>query len=313
MNSNAMIENDANLAELDQLTFGTELELIGIDIEKAARVLAEHFGSTPHYIGTYYRKWGVPMNDGTGREFVCMSDGSLRDTTGRGSVEVVTPILHLRDMEKLQKAVRALREAGAKANFSCGMHVHVGAAHLDAEQVANCARIFYREEALLVKAAGVLPERLGRWCQRTSETFRSEIFTRRFRTFDDLNRAWFGCFTPHPEHYNPARYRTLNLNNLWNEKKTIEFRVFNGTTHAGEIRANILLALALVRYAAKVRHVSRRAQFATNGLDEKYNFRGFMKRLGMLGDYFKNPRKRFLDNLAGASSECAARVLSRAS
>ena len=66
-----------------------------------------------------------------------------------------------------------------------------------------------------------------------------------------MNEAWFGYAKPNPEHYDSARYRAINLNNVW-RTGTVEFRLFNGTTHAEEVKAHIQLCLA--GFAERLEH-----------------------------------------------------------
>ena len=113
--------------------FGVEIELTGITREQAANVIATYFGTQTRYLGTYYGTYGA--TDRKGRTWKAMSDGSInterKTSSGRVaanrdySCEVVTPVLQYEDMEDLQNIVRALCEAGAIANSSCGIHVHV--------------------------------------------------------------------------------------------------------------------------------------------------------------------------------------------
>lgn len=101
-------------------------------------------------------------------------------------------------------------------------------------------------------------------------------------------------------HYCSCRYRALNLHNLWNgTKHTVEFRFFEGTGHAGILRANILLALTLVAFAKLAKAASAKKPRAYNAVTAKYDFRTFMLRLGWIGEEFKNPRKHLLKNLPG--------------
>ncbi len=111
--------------------------MTGITREKAAQVIAEYYGTTTGYAGTYYHTYTA--RDRKGRTWKAMSDGSI-DTqrkvngnkvsaSGEYSCEVVTPILQYDDLEDLQNVVRALRAAGAFANSSCGIHVHVDGAN----------------------------------------------------------------------------------------------------------------------------------------------------------------------------------------
>jgi len=285
------------LERLANLTYGTELEFNRITRDKAARAIQSVVGGTVEYAGNRigYDAWTCTAPDG--RVWKCVSDGSLSGP----HAEVVTPVLKLADMETLQKVVRALRRAGAKATAEGGMHVHVGARQMAAAQLANLVKLFYRQEELIVKAARTLESR-RRYTRPTERDFLARMERRHPKTMDELNRAWFGTYLPHPHHYEGHRYHTLNLNNLWAEKGTVEFRFFNATTHAGEVRTNILLCLAMVAKAAAAKAASARTQRPYDARTAKYDLRTFLLRIGFIGDFFKNPREHLLGHLGGSAA-----------
>ena len=80
------------------------------------------------------------------------------------------------------------------------------------------------------------------------------------------------------------------------QKGTVEFRLFNGTTHAGKIKAYIQLCLAIGAQALNQASASRRKTQTTN---EKYTFRTWLLRLGLNGDEFKTARLHLLKHLDG--------------
>jgi hypothetical protein len=86
--------------------FGVEVEMYNITRERAATVVANHFGTTftVAYEGTCYRKW--ICKDAQGRKWVFMSDSSIHDANG--GCEMVTPVLNYEDMEMLQEVIRVL-------------------------------------------------------------------------------------------------------------------------------------------------------------------------------------------------------------
>lgn len=80
------------------------------------------------------------------------------------------------------------------------------------------------------------------------------------------------------------------------QKGTIEFRLFNGTTHAGKIKAYIQICLAISHQALTQRCASR---IKTQSTNEKYTFRTWLLRLGLIGDEFKTARLHLLEHLDG--------------
>ena len=135
------------------LTFGTELEYTNISRERAAKAIHSVVGGTIRYTGGGYDEWTVVAPDG--RHWKAVSDGSLGSRST--SAEVVTPILKWDDMDTLQAVVRELRKAGAKTPECTSQHVHIGVRDFNARQIANFARIFYKQEELLLRR----PERFS--------------------------------------------------------------------------------------------------------------------------------------------------------
>ena len=76
----------------------------------------------------------------------------------------------------------------------------------------------------------------------------------------------------------------------------IEFRLFNSTLHAGEVKSAIQLCLA-ISHQALIQKSARHAK--TQSDNEKYTFRTWLLRLGLIGDEFKTARHHLLKNLEG--------------
>lgn len=286
------------IADLNNLTFGTELEYDQINRETAARAIQSVTGGTINHIADNYDTWTVTAPDG--RVWKAVADASIGNRYS--SAEVVTPVLKIEDMETLQAVVRALRRAGAKANATTGQHVHVGMAGFAPRQIANLVRLFYKQETLILKAVGTLANRLT-YTKPADREFIARLERAKPQSIADLNAAWFGYHVAHVTHYNSHRYRALNLNNLFGGTKgTVEFRCFNSTTHAGEVKANILLCLALAAKARTASSASSRNPRPYNEASAKYDMRVFLLRLGMIGDAFKAARLHLLKRMPGSAA-----------
>ena len=208
-------------AELSGLTFGCELEYEGIGKPYAARLIAEVTGGrveTENDGGVI--RTSVRMRDG--RVWSIVRDGSLHGT----SCESVTPILTIEDLPMLEKVVAALRRGGAIANERTGLHIHVGMRNAEPVAVKNLVRTFYKQEELILKAAGTRENRLERYTRRTDHSFVERICRDRNPTWKKLNCDWFGTYKIYFLKYESHRYSALNLNNLWNDKGTVEFRFY---------------------------------------------------------------------------------------
>ena len=192
----------------------------------------------------------------------------------------------------------------SKVNSRTGLHVHVGIADFNATNVKNLVKTWFKQETLILKAIGTLPERLGHYTRPTDRTFVDKICGLRNPTMESINRAWFGTYTPNPAHYDGHRYRTLNINNLWGygAKKTMEIRAFNGTTHAGEVRTAVELSLLLAIRAKNAKASSAKNPRPYSEASAKYDLRVFLLRLGANGATFKTMRKHLCKNLPGSAA-----------
>ena len=92
----------------------------------------------------------------------------------------------------------------------------------------------------------------------------------------------------------------MNLNSLF-FRGTIELRYFNGTLHAGKVKAYVHLALALASKAQSARAAcSKRRAF--NPATAKYDFRVWLLHLGFIGDEFRSTRLHLTEHLAGSAA-----------
>lgn len=281
--------------------FGIEIELTGITRRDAAKAIAKLYGTKEVYDGGAYKCYAVSTNDG--RCWKVMRDASIRPETKDGYVdnddmktEIVSPICTYEDMEMIQEIVRQVRHKGAIANSSCGVHVHIDASKHNARSLRNIVNIVSSKEDILFKALGVSEERAMRWCKKTEADFIKNLNKAKPETTRIIGEIWYGGQTDRRHnHYDSSRYHALNLHAVW-QKGTIEFRCFNGTTHAGKIKTYIQLCLAISHQALTQKASSSRKTTSTN---EKYTFRTWLLRLGMIGKEFKTARKFLLENLDG--------------
>ena len=210
-------------------------------------------------------------------------------------MEMVSPICKYEDIPTIQELVRKLRTAGAKVNDSCGIHVHVDASKHDVKTLRNLVNIMASKEDLLYKALDVEVER-ERYCKKVDTKFLEELNKKRPKQMAELEDIWYdGYGYNRHAHYNNSRYRALNLHSVFT-KGTVEFRLFNSTLHAGEVKSYIQLCLAINDQALKQKSASRAK---TQSPNEKYTFRTWLLRLGMIGDEFKTARGHLLKKLDG--------------
>lgn len=299
------------------LKFGIEIELVDSIAEaterftgfesprkRAALVIGKLLGtsSSLEYKGTGYNTYTI--EDGKGRAWQVMRDGSV-GCGGEYSAEVVSPLLDYEDIELVQEIVRALRKSKFKADSSCGIHIHIDNRGMDARQIRNLVNIVSGKEELLYTALKVREFGRERWCRKTNPEFKNQLNTRKPEGLELVRTLWYECSFGRDqdwdEHYNRSRYALLNLHSMW-QGHGIEFRCFNGTTHAGEIKSYIQLCLAMV---AKAKTVKFAKTTESKGV-EKRDMDSFLFNLGLIGDEFKTCRHHLEKHLEGVTSKRSA-------
>lgn len=281
-------------------TFGIEVEMTGLTREAAARTLAAYFGTSARHTGCGYDTWEV--SDQTGRTWKLMNDSSIRHDSRRGTsttehrVELVSPICRYEDIETVQEIIRKLRKAGAIANSSCGIHIHIGLGEHTPQTLRNLANLVASKEDMIYNSLGIASNRSG-YCQKADADFITALNTKKPTGMNSLADLWYAKYQSESRsaHYNSSRYRLLNFHSVFT-KGTVEFRAFNSTTHAGKIKAYIQFCLAMSHQALIQKSASCRKTASTN---EKYTFRTWLLRLGLIGDEFKTARLHLLANLKG--------------
>ena len=277
-------------------TFGIEIETTGLSRETVANIIANYFGTSTRYAGTCYDTWTA--RDHKGREWKCMNDSSIY-RTGHGVCELVSPILTYDDMDDLQEIVRLVRRAGAKSSpeYQCGIHVHVGQGEHNIKTLKNLVNFTAANQDIIYKALQI-GERT-RWCQKLESVLVDKFNDRSMNTMRKGEIAWYGSESAADcgkrEHYNSTRYHGLNLHSVFS-KGTIEFRLFNGTLHAGKIRAYVCFCLAMSNFCLEKKSVLRECK---SNFNEKYTMYAMLHKIGLKGSEFKNVREHLIAHLEG--------------
>ena len=276
-------------------TFGIEIEMNHISREKAAQVIADHFGTTVTHLGGTYDTRRVP--DDIGRRWKVVYDSSISGPWEE-KTEVVSPICRWEDIPTVQELVRKLRSAGAQVDMSCGIHVHIGLGDHTPKTLRNLVNIVNAKEDLLTMALQIDPDRRDRYCMPVDELFLQRLNRVKPKDSATFARIWYDDedWESHARmHYDDTRYHLLNLHSVF-QKGTIEFRAFNATLHAGKIKAYIQLCLAMSAQALNTKAASATRPHTDN---PKYTFRCWLLRLGFIGDEFETARLHLLANLPG--------------
>ena len=228
--------------------FGVEVEMTGITREKAARLVAEALGTTPSHpeSNCYHTR---TIADLAARKWKIMRDSSIEAIRSDGTsepldeyrVEFVTPPLNYSDIELLQNIIRKLRENGAKAHSSCGIHIHVDGANHTAVSLRRLVNFMTARQDLIYEALQI-GDRESNWCHKLNKTLLDAMKKDKNLTKEKAEEIWYSrandgyCGGIDHQHYNATRYHGVNLHSFFT-KGTVEFRLFNSTLHAGKIKA----------------------------------------------------------------------------
>lgn len=279
--------------------FGIEIEFTGISRSKAARVALEYLGGRmggDAFVSTADGRVWKFTYDGS---ITCQKKEHGRTVSAGGSysVELVSPILLYRqDIDTLQELVRRLRKAGGFTNPSCGIHIHLDGVSHTPRSIWNFVNIIASHNDLFYKALQIEPERM-RYCKKMDAYLVERMNAVKPTTFEQIENIWYERYPGRrSQHYHPSRYHFLNLHSFFNGHHTVELRGFNGTLHAGKIRAYIVLALALNHQALTQKNARYKKVQAEN---ERFAMRTYLNRIGFIGDEFKNCREHLYQHLSG--------------
>ncbi|MFI3254562.1 MAG: amidoligase family protein [Eubacteriales bacterium] len=295
--------------DLRDQTFGIEIEMTGMTRYSACKVIADYLGTDVIEYGGNYDEYHA--KDSQNRIWKCVYDSSIfaervedgvrSPVRSSGSeernykVELVSPICTYEDIDLVQDFVKALRCEGAIVNSSTGIHVHIGAKDFSPQQVRNLVNIVAAKEDLIYQALKVDARRESQYCKKTDEDFLKKLNKSKPTTKSDLQDLWYNGQDGSRTHYHGSRYRCLNLHSYF-QKETVEFRAFNSELNPEKIKAYIQFCMSLTALAQNQKSAS---PIKSKPENEKYAFRCFLLRLGMIGEEFKSTRKHLLSHLEG--------------
>lgn len=294
--------------------FGVEVEMTGITREKAARLVAGVLGTTPSHpeSNCYHTR---TIADQAARKWKIMRDSSItpirNDDTSEPldeyRVEFVTPPLNYSDIELLQNIIRKLRENGAKAHSSCGIHIHVDGANHTAVSLRRLVNFMTARQDLIYEALQI-GDRESSWCHKLNKTLLDAMKKDKNLTKEKAEEVWYSrandgyCGGIDHQHYNSTRYHGVNLHSFFT-KGTVEFRLFNSTLHAGKIKAYIQFCLAVSAWAitSQEKIVFRSMDGYTPEQKVTIMRNILTHRLGLYGDKFKTCRLHLMTPLKKAA------------
>lgn len=166
-----------------------------------------------------------------------VSDASINDDVRENGcyngIECVSPILdnNKAGLDSLKNCCKSLNEAGAQVNKSCGLHVHVGVAHLKGEQLVNIYKNYQKLESLIDSFMAPSRRSNCRWA-------------RSLGGFDFSN-----CHDASDLRYEiGTRYCKVNPE-AYERHQTVEFRQHQGTTDYEKISMWVSFCTKLVAWS----------------------------------------------------------------
>lgn len=294
--------------------FGVEVEMTGITREKAARLVAGVLGTTPSHpeSNCYHTR---TIADQAARKWKIMRDSSITPIRNDDTiepldeyrVEFVTPPLNYSDIELLQNIIRKLRENGAKAHSSCGIHIHVDGANHTAVSLRRLVNFMTARQDLIYEALQI-GDRESNWCHKLNKTLLDAMKKDKNLTKEKAEEIWYSrandgyCGGIDHQHYNSTRYHGVNLHSFFT-KGTVEFRLFNSTLHAGKIKAYIQFCLAVSAWAITSQEKIVFRSMEGYSPEQKVTImRNILThRFGLYGDEFKTCRLHLMTPLKKAA------------
>lgn len=294
--------------------FGVEVEMTGITREKAARLVAGVLGTTPSHpeSNCYHTR---TIADQAARKWKIMRDSSITPIRNDDTiepldeyrVEFVTPPLNYSDIELLQNIIRKLRENGAKAHSSCGIHIHVDGANHTAVSLRRLVNFMTARQDLIYEALQI-GARESNWCHKLNKTLLDAMKKDKNLTKEKAEEIWYSRANDgyyggiDHQHYNSTRYHGVNLHSFFT-KGTVEFRLFNSTLHAGKIKAYIQFCLAVSAWAITSQEKIVFRSMEGYSPEQKVTImRNILThRLGLYGDEFKTCRLHLMTPLKKAA------------
>lgn len=206
--------------------FGLELEIAGISQQTALAALKA--------VNINVQAEGY--NHTTRSHWKIVSDSSVRD-----GFEIVSPILEGEaGICEAEIVARALDDAGASVNSSCGLHVHFDASGLDAAAIKTIVTRYAAHEAEI--DAFMPPSRRGnsnRYCGSLALMLNNGFNSA--SSIHEMIRA------------QSSRYFKINLQSL-DRHGTIEFRQHAGTVNAAKIANWVRFLAAFIDECLRMAH-----------------------------------------------------------
>lgn len=234
--------------------------------KEIVKALGEHFGVEPKYMGAPSFAYQIETAEET-----YTIDRAGKITTSAGIEVELDSILNGKNEKETSKPTAET----ATFEIAVSMEGHTSIT------LRNLVNMIYSKQGLIKKSLGLTANII-------EDDFCIGINEAKTETLEDLKTAIEGI----GEKRCPGIAFDFNNN-------TITFNFLKGEASPEKVKAYTQLVALLNQNAKTLKHVSAKAKDTDN---DKFTFRVFLIRLGMIGDEYKDTRKILLENLEGNSA-----------
>jgi len=244
-----------------------EMEGFIMERKEIIKAFGEHFGIVPKYMGVPSFAYQIATQQET-----YTIDRTGKITTSEGKVVELESLINGRVEEKASEPTGAETTA---FEVVVPMEDHTGTT------LRNLVNIVYSKQVLIKKSLGIEANII-------EDDFSIAINKAKMETLEEFKTA----IEDNGAGSCPGIAFDFNNN-------TITFKFLEGEVSAEKVKAYTQLVALLNQNAKTLKHASAKAKDTDN---DKFTFRVWLVKLGMIGDDYKSARKVLLENLEGNSA-----------
>lgn len=240
-----------------------------MDRKEIVKVLGEHFGVKPEYLGVPSFAYQIKTE---GETYTIDKAGKITNAEGieLELENILNPIVQEETNEVKVEQTEEIQNAPFEIAIT--MEDHTGIA------LRNLINMIYSKQELIIKSLGISEDIIN-------EDFVKGINVAKIQTSEEFKK----------EADNIGKDNCKGIEFDFKNKKIL-FKFINEEADAEKIKAYTQFIELLAQSAKELKHASAKVSVTDN---PKFTFRVFLIRLGMVGNEYKTARKILLKNLEG--------------
>ena len=240
-----------------------------MDRKEIVKVLGEHFGVKPEYMGVPSFAYQIKTE---GETYTIDKSGKITNVEGieLELEDILNPIIEEKTNEVNEEQTEEIQNAPFEIAIT--MEGHTGIT------LRNLINMIYSKQELIRKSLGI------------SEDIINEDFVK------GINEVEIHTLEEFKKEADNIGKDNCNGIEFDFENKRISFKFINEEADTEKIKAYTQFIELLAQSAKELKHASAKVSVTDN---PKFTFRVFLIRLGMVGDEYKTARKILLKNLEG--------------